>query len=218
MLQEDSFSISPGGRTIILGPNGAGKSLLLRVCHGLLHPDKGSVTWAEPDRAHVRHRQAMVFQRPVMLRRSVRENLDYPLKLRRVPAAERQPRVEAALQMSGLSGRSEQQATSLSIGEQQRLALARAKVLDPEVLFLDEPTASLDPAATGEIERMIASFDEAGVKIVMTTHDLAQARRLAGEVMFLHGGQLLERGEASAFFASPDTEEARAYLEGRLLW
>jgi tungstate transport system ATP-binding protein len=200
--------------TVVLGPNGAGKSLFLRLLHGLIPATSGRIRWAgDPAQA-----QAMVFQRPVMLRRSVVANLAYPLRLLRLPRAERARRVEEALSMSGLAALADRHARLLSGGEQQRLALARAWVRRPEVLFLDEPTANLDPAATRSVEAMVARVQEAGTKVLMTTHDLGQARRLAEEVLFLHRGRLLEQAPAERFFAGPATAEARAFVRGELLW
>jgi tungstate transport system ATP-binding protein len=160
----------------------------------------------------------MVFQRPVLLRRSVLANLLYPLRLAGLPPAMQAARAEAALAMVGLSGLAGRPARLLSGGEQQRLALARAAALRPEVLFLDEPCASLDPAATHAVEEIIARIAATGTKIVMTTHDLAQARRLAGEVLFLHRGRLLEQAPADAFFAGPASPDAAAFLRGELVW
>ncbi|HXQ39907.1 MAG TPA: ATP-binding cassette domain-containing protein [Candidatus Udaeobacter sp.] len=212
------LDLAAGPRTVILGPNGAGKSLLLRLCHGLLAPSAGSINWRGPAANEARARQAMVFQRPVLLRRSAAANVDYALKVRGLGRGERRARVAAALARTGLSGRARQPARDLSIGEQQRLALARAWASEPELLFLDEPTASLDPAATHAVEAVIEAMHQAGCKIVMTTHDLGQARRVADEILFLHRGRILERQEAARFFDHPATEEAAAFLAGRLKW
>jgi len=213
-----STVLEAGPRTVILGPNGAGKSLLLRLCHGLLAPSEGRVTWSGPNlgAAWLRRRQAMVFQHPVLLRRSARANITYALALAGVPRRERARQAEQALAHLGLGALADRPARVLSGGERQRLALARAWALRPEVLFLDEPTASLDPAATRAVETALAAFDD--TKIVMTTHDLGQARRLAGEIMFLHRGRLLEQRPAAEFFARPQSAEARAYIAGELLW
>jgi tungstate transport system ATP-binding protein len=213
-----SLRVEAGPKTVILGPNGAGKSLLLRVCHGLIAPGEGSVRWLGPQAARHRRRQAMVFQDPVMLRRSVRANVAYALRLRRVPRAEREARVALVLERTGLAALAAAAAPVLSGGEQQRLALARAWALEPEILFLDEPTASLDPGATAAVERIIEDVHEGGCKIVMTTHDMGQARRLADEVVFLHDGRIEERAPAETFFERPQSETAAAFLEGRLLW
>lgn len=207
-----------GLRTVILGPNGAGKSLLLRLCHGLIVPSAGRITWAAPPDVHVQYHQAMVFQRPILLRRSVEANIAYPLRLRGIGARERSERVGEALARAGLSALANQPARRLSGGEQQRLAIARAWVMRPEVLFLDEPTANLDPAAARAIERLIDSVHDSGAKIVLTTHDLGLARRLADEVLFMHHGRLRERAQAADFFTKPDTAEAEAFLKGDLTW
>ena len=209
-----SLTIEGGSPSIIIGPNGAGKSVLLRLLHGLLAPSAGRVLWA----GEAARRQAMVFQRPVLLRRSVLANAVYPLKLAGVAAAEREPRARAALEMVGLAALADRPARRLSGGEQQRLALARAAALSPEVLFLDEPCASLDPAATRAVEEIVAKLVMRGTKIVMTTQDLGQARRLAGEVLFLNRGSLREQRPAEAFFNQPATPEAAAFLRGELVW
>jgi len=218
LLRDISFTLTPGPCTVVLGPNGAGKSLLLRLCHGLIEPTQGRILWRGPEAPQAAERQAMVFQRPVLLRRSVTANIAYALKLRGVPKDERAARVRQVLEMTGLMPLSDRFARVLSGGEQQRLALARAWATQPEVLFLDEPTANLDPAATRIIENIIKVFRDAGTKIVMTTHDLAQARRLADEVLFLHHGRLIESSPANRFFDQPATSEARAYIRGELLW
>jgi tungstate transport system ATP-binding protein len=213
-----TFTLGAGTRTIIMGPNGAGKSLTLRLCHGLLRPTSGRVGWAAPDSDGAVKRHALVFQRPVMLRRTARANLVHALSVAGVPRADRQARADAALDHFGLAGLAGRPARLLSGGEQQRLAIARAWALRPQVMFLDEPTSSLDPAATKAIEEMIETIHADGVKIVMTTHDLGQARRLADEILFLHHGRLLEQTPAGQFFAEPQTEEARAFIRGELLW
>ena len=199
---------------VILGANGAGKSVLLRTLHGLIAPTRGAVTWGG---SSVRPRdQAMVFQRPVLLRRSALENVKYALAVSGAPAAAREPRAREALARVGLGHFAGRAARVLSGGEQQRLALARAWALQPRVLFMDEPTASLDPAAAAEIERVIGEIRAAGTAIVLTTHHLGFARRVASEIVFLHLGRVTERTPAAEFFASPRSTEARSYLEGEL--
>lgn len=215
LLKDVNLAIEAGGRTIVLGANGAGKSLMLRVCHGLIAPTKGEVAWQKPDAGL---KQAMVFQRPVMLRRSVIANVEYPLKLRGMARAERRERAIEMLARVGLSRFASHAAWVLSGGEQQRLALARAWGIAPEVLFLDEPTASLDPASTHVIEDVIAAMHDEGTTIVMTTHDLGQARRLADRVLFMHRGRILEDAPAERFFAEPRNDLARSFLKGELLW
>ena len=204
--------LEPGLRTVVLGPNGAGKSVLLRTLHGLIAPTAGTVSWSRPVR------QAMVFQRPVMLRRSALANLRYALAVNGVTEPERTSRATAALARVGLEKIADRPARVLSGGEQQRLALARAWALEPEILFLDEPTASLDPGATAEVERVIASIAAEGTRLVMTTHNLGQARRLADEIVFIHAGRAAERTAADRFFDQPASNEARLFLQGELPW
>ncbi|MFQ5533401.1 MAG: ATP-binding cassette domain-containing protein [Sphingomonadales bacterium] len=216
LIDEISLQLDAGPMTLLLGPNGAGKSLLLRLCHGLVNPTSGSIQWRGPGGAQSNRAQAMVFQRPVMLRRSARGNLIYALAVSGWSRRDRGERVERMLERAGLEDIADRSAWVLSGGEQQRLALARAWIMEPQVLFLDEPTANLDPAATRAVEGMIRAIHEAGTKIVMTTHDLGQARRLADEVMFIYQGAITERAAANTFFAGPTTSEAAAYVEGRL--
>jgi len=208
-----SLQIEAGPSTIILGANGAGKSVLMRLMHGLLAPSAGRISWSGPE---PRRKQAMVFQRPVMLRRSAFQNVLYALQVARAADAERV--AKEALAEVGLSHVAHRPARILSFGEQQRLALARAWALHPEVLFLDEPTASLDPTATREIEAVIRAFDGSGTKIVMATHNLGQARRLGDEVIYLHQGRVVERAPVERFFAQPATPEAAAFIRGELPW
>ena len=194
------------GRTAILGPNGAGKSTLLRLMHGLLHPSAGRVVWPAA------LTQAMVFQRPVMLRATVLANIEYGLSLQGLAGAERRTKALAALARVGLPELADRQARRLSGGEQQRVALARAWALEPQVLFLDEPTASLDPASSREVERIIVEIAAGGTRIVITTHNLGQARRLAEEVVYLEGGRLVEQTPAAVFFSQPQTQAASAFI------
>ena len=196
----------------------AGKSLLLRLCHGLLQPSAGTITWAGAAPETARRCQAMVFQRPVLLRRSTAANITYVLRLQGIPRRQRRAMVTETLEQAGLLPLAARPARVLSGGEQQRLALARAWALKPQVLFLDEPTASLDPAATRAVEALLDRIHHTGTKIIMTTHDLGQARRLADEVLFLHHGRLVEYAPATAFFSNPQSKEAAAFLEGKLLW
>jgi tungstate transport system ATP-binding protein len=212
------LALAPGTLTVLLGPNGAGKSLTLRLLHGLLEPLAGTVRWAgRAGDAAVRRRQAMVFQKPVLLRRSTAANLDYVLKLAGLEGSARRARLAALLELGGLGPLARTPARLLSGGEQQRLALVRALALKPELLFLDEPTASLDPTATLAIEGLIGEARRRGATVLMVTHDLGQARRLADEVAFLHRGRVVERGPAGAFFDRPRSAEARAFVGGRLV-
>src|SRR3954464_13852830 len=211
-----SLELHAGPSTILLGANGGGKSLLMRLMHGLLAPSSGRIWWSDSDAARLRRLQSMVFQRPVLLRRSALDNVRYALRV--VGAAEVHRRAREALMEVGLAHAADQPARTLSGGEQQRLALARAWALHPEVLFLDEPTANLDPAAVREIETVIKAFDAAGTKIVMATHNLGQARRVGDEVIYLQAGRVMERATIEQFFARPASAEAAAFMKGELPW
>jgi tungstate transport system ATP-binding protein len=218
ILKPLTLAIDAGPSTIILGANGAGKSVLMRLMHGLLEPSAGRVAWRERDPQRVRRAQAMVFQRPVLLRRSALDNVLYALELADAPGAERRSLALEALDSVGLAHVAQRPARTLSGGEQQRVALARAWALHPEVLFLDEPTANLDPGAAREIENVIRAFDAAGTKIVMATHNLGQARRVGDEVLFIHEGRLAERAPVAKFFAQPASAEAAAFIKGEVPW
>lgn len=208
------LEIAGGPPTLLLGPNGSGKTTLLKLAMGLITPTAGSITYGGRD-SPAPGTRAFVFQKPMMLRRTVAANVAFALK-----AAGRRPdRLEIIRLLAevGLEGMDDRPARRLSGGEQQRLALARALARDPEVLFLDEPTASLDPASTKAVEDIVARVAKSGVKIVMTTHDLGQARRLASEVVFLAKGRLVERAPVEAFFTKPATDEARRFVAGELV-
>ncbi|MEM6668005.1 MAG: ATP-binding cassette domain-containing protein [Pseudomonadota bacterium] len=218
LIDDLNLSIGSGRRTVLMGPNGAGKSLTLRLLQGAIAPDKGVVTaGGRPLDASNRKRIGLVLQRPILLRRSVRANLDHALRAQRVAASARRDQIEELLTLAGLEHRADAPARGLSGGEQQRLSIVRALAAEPDVLLLDEPTASLDPHATQSIERLIDQTTEAGVKVVLVTHDCGQARRLADEVLFLHQGRLAEHTPAATFFKNPVSEPARAYLAGRLV-
>jgi tungstate transport system ATP-binding protein len=209
------LDVAPRSLTVVMGPNGAGKSLLLRLLHGLIEPTSGGVYWGgRPMCESLRRRQAMVFQRPVLLRRSVSANIRFFLRLRGIDSRER---AQEALEEVGLADRGSQPARVLSGGEQQRLALARALALEPQVLFLDEPTANLDPFSMAAIESIISRTHDRGTKIIMVTHDLGQARRLADDVIFLNRGRLVEHSPADRFFEYPSSTQARDYLAGRIV-
>jgi tungstate transport system ATP-binding protein len=204
--------------SVIMGANGAGKSLLLRLMHGLIAPTMGEILWGGiPMNDRIRQRQGMVFQKPVLLRRTARGNITHALALRGVPRSERGPRAHQALKLAGLEHHAFTVARVLSGGEQQRLCLARALSLDPDILFLDEPTTNLDPASILAIERQLIQAQERGIKVIMVTHDLGQARRLAQEIIFMHQGQVLEHQRASGFFRGPDTDVGRAFIAGELV-
>ena len=209
LLEGADLVIGRGSPNILIGPNGAGKTTLLKLAMGLIEPTSGRVV-APPNL-----RKAFVFQKPVMLRRSVADNVAFALAACGRPAD--RAAIVGLLRRVKLDGLQDRPARKLSGGEQQRLALARALARAPDILFLDEPTASLDPAQTRLIEGIIGEVASVGVGIVMATHDIAEARRVAGDVVMLVRGRIVERGPARAFFARPSTEAARRFLAGELL-
>ncbi len=212
-----NLTLRPGRRVAIMGPNGAGKSLLLRLMHGLLTPADGGVLWqGRRLDAAARAAQAMVFQRPVLLRRSVLGNLSFALRARGVPRHLRPARAEEALARARLTGLARSPARRLSGGEQQRLALAMALAGRPWVLFLDEPTASLDPASTHAVEEMLAEAHAQGVTTVTVTHDAGQARRVGDDLVFLQAGRVAEAGPVASLLDAPRSGPLRAWTEGRL--
>lgn len=216
MLDRVTLTIAAGAPTVLIGPNGAGKTTLLRAAMGLVAPVRGTVTWQ--GRGHVPPvRRAIVFQRPTMLRRTTSANIRYALRAARIARGGHDEAIERLLALVGLSRAADRPARRLSAGEQQRLALARALAREPDVLFLDEPTASLDPASTMAIEDIIRAVSQRGIKVVLSTHDLGEARRLAGEIVLLHRGRVVEAAAASDFFESPSTDEARRFVAGELL-
>lgn len=219
LLNDVSISVAArSGITVLLGPNGAGKSLLVRVLADLVRPDQGIVTWAgsQPDRQRS-NRIGFVFQKPVLLQRSVEANISYALAVSGTPRAARARRVAAALATARLTHLAGQPAWLLSGGEQQKLALARARACHPEMLILDEPSSNLDPASTAAIEQALVNERDAGTSILFITHDIAQARRLADRVILMNKGSIIETNGAAIFFACPQTTEARTFLKGDLL-
>ncbi len=213
LLDVEYLEITAGGPTVFLGPNGAGKSLFLRLLHGLIQPTSGTIRFRNTQLDPASRRgQAMVFQNPVLLRRSVAANIEYALKVHDVKRAKRRGKVQQLLAQSGLSGQGGQSARTLSGGEQQRLAFVRAMAGDPDILFLDEPTSSLDPQASGEIENMITQATNAGTKIVLVTHDLGLARRTSVEIVFLSEGRVCEKTSCENFFQRPSSPEGRTFL------
>jgi tungstate transport system ATP-binding protein len=216
ILDSLSLALAAGPPTVLVGPNGAGKTTLIRLAMGLIAPTRGRVTWGGRENV-TPTRRAIVFQRPVMLRRSAAGNVRYALAVADVPRVARAARTDELLTLVGLTGLGDRPARKLSGGEQQRLALARALAKEPRVLFLDEPTASLDPAATKAIEDVIRAVTMRGIKVVMSTHDLGEAKRLGGEIVLMHRGRVIESSPAETFFSAPKTEEGRRFIDGELL-
>ena len=215
LIEDVSFTLNGRGITAVMGANGAGKSLLMRLLHGLLTPTSGRITWGGQSMSEtVRTRQAMVFQRPTMLRRSAADNLRFVLS--HLPRAQRDARTAALIREAKLEHAAATPARLLSGGEQQRLAIARARATEPEVLFLDEPAASLDPTAAHAVEDFIKDIHNDGIKVILITHDVGQAKRIADDVLFVHRGRVIEQATAGEFFKRPATAAACAYLDGRL--
>ena len=210
------LDIDGEGITALIGPNGAGKTVLLRVLAGLQEPDGGAISWKGS--AHPANGIAMVFQNPVLLRSSVLHNAGLGLKPFALGCMEAKRRTLEALERVGLAHRAADSARLLSGGERQRLALARAWAMRPRLLMLDEPTAALDPSATDAVERIIREIRTDGTRILMTTHNLGQAMRIADDIVFLDGGRVIERAPSSRFFTQPQSTEARLFIQGELPW
>ncbi|AGI71094.1 ABC transporter ATP-binding protein [Octadecabacter arcticus 238] len=205
--------LDPSGPTILIGPNGSGKTTLLRVLHGLERVNTGHVGWTRNDPS----RHAFVFQSPIVMRRSVAENLAYPLRLLNTPKQEIKQAVDDWLQRTGLTAVRNSPAPRLSGGERQKLAIARALIRKPDVLFLDEPCANLDGYATREIEALLHEAAANGTHLIMATHDMGQARRLAHGLLFMLDGKIHEVGSAADLFAAPSTDELSAFLRGDIV-
>jgi len=216
ILDRISLVFEPGAPTVLIGPNGSGKTTLLRAAMGLVPVSRGRITWAGRG-ASPPTRRAILLQRPVMLRRTAAGNIRYALGAAHVPRSKHDQRITELLSLVGLKELPRRPARRLSGGEQQRLALARALARDPAVLFLDEPTASLDPYATKVIEDVVRAVAACGVKVVMSTHDLGQAKRVGSTIVLLHRGRLVETGPTAEFLANPRTHEARQFIAGELL-
>lgn len=216
ILNDITLTLEQEGITIVMGPNGSGKTTLMRLMHGLERPKSGKLQWATTNEI-ARSKQSFVFQTPIMMRRRVRENLLYPLKLRSKATDELNKLVEHWLLEAGLEDKTNIAAHFLSGGERQKLAIARAMITEPSVLFLDEPTTNLDGQSTREIETLLKKVQSTGTCIVLSTHDIGQAKRLADKVIFLNHGRLCEFSTADSFFASPDSKVAQAYLDGEIV-
>ena len=204
------------GLTIVFGPNGSGKTSLLRLMHGLERPSSGTLNWNSPE-GDIFRRQSFVFQTPIMMHRTVLENVAYPLRIRGVSRRDAGRKAKQSIQKIGLETGLERRATSLSGGEKQKLAIARALVTEPEILFLDEPTTNLDGQSVRDIEAVIKAIAEEGTRIMMATHDMAQARRLGDDAVFLYRGLVHEMGPAAMVLQKPATAEAQAFIRGEIL-
>jgi len=216
LLGPVDLTLGSGGITMIVGPNGSGKTTLLRVMHGVERLSAGHAIWAVLQ-YEAQHHQAFVFQSPIMLRRSVAANLRYPLALKGASRADQDAAVAHWAARIGLSDALDTPAPRLSGGERQKLALARALIAKPQVLFLDEPCASLDGAATLAIEALLTQARDDGVRIVMATHDMGQARRLADDALFVLGGAIAQAGPRNQFFDAPGHPALASFLNGDIV-
>lgn len=210
-LNRTNLKVYANKTTVILGPNGAGKSILLKICHGLLEPSSGVIVMGEDA-----SKSAMVFPKPVLLRRTVLQNMTYILGLEGIKKSEQDKVAIDALAEFSMHSLSDRPARSLSSGEKQRLSLIRALLLKPDILYLDEPTANLDPNATRILEDMIGRSRINNMTIVMASHDLMQARRIAEKIIYIENGSVVETANANEFFESPKSEQAQKFIEGRL--
>lgn len=211
-----NFKLDGSGCSIVMGPNGAGKTTFLRTMHGLIRPSKGKVDWSVPAKEAYK-KQSFVFQTPRIMRRSVMENLIYPLLVRGKNKKLAMKEGEYWLEKTGLSKLIHQPAMKLSGGEKQKLSVARALITQPEVLFLDEPSASLDGASTLSVENLLKEALDNKTRIIMATHDLGQARRLGDQILFMYKGQIHEVATGDVFFANPKTSEAQRFLNGEIV-
>ena len=215
-----SLDLNSDGITIIMGFNGAGKSTLLKLLSNLLTPDSGTITWAGNAvlSKSLKLAQTIVLQKPVMLRRSVRENLKFVLKKREgsdnkgVNSIDK--KIMSLLELVNLENLADRSARSLSLGEQQRLSVIRSLALNPSIVYFDEPTSGLDPLSTKIIEDVIRQGGETGIKMVVVTHSVSQAKRLGDDIIFMHNGKVIEQESANAFFNSPKSKEAKSFLSG----
>ena len=217
LIKNIDLELNTSGNTIVLGHNGAGKSLFLKLLHGVISPTKGKIRWNVNKPATNQYWRTLLLQKPTFFQRSVRYNLEFVLHVANIPISERQDLFQQALEVCGLNELSERNTNSLSGGQQQRLSLARAWVLQPDVLLLDEPTVALDPPAALVFENILQQFKQTHTKVLMTTHDLAQAKRLADDIIFIDKGEVIEQKDAAEFFTAPNSAAAQNFLQGKLL-
>ncbi len=216
ILDGIGLTLGPTGMTIIMGPNGSGKTTLLRLLNGLERLRSGHIQWG-CDAGEARKRQAFVFQIPILMRRTVLDNIAYPLKVRGEDQSAAREAAKHWANEVGLGKKCSLEAQYLSGGERQKLAIARALITEPDLLSLDEPTTNLDGISTREIEALLQRARDKGERLIMTTHDVGQAKRLATEVVFINRGKICEHTTAEEFFISPQTPEAQAYLRGDIV-
>jgi len=215
ILDKINCKIKSNSITAVLGPNGAGKSIFLQTINGLISIQSGRLTFNSMEKnQEIRKQQALVFQNPVLLRRTVMANMQFVLNLRN---RESNQLLKNILDKVGLEGYEKKSARLLSGGEKQRLSMARALIVNPNLLLLDEPTANLDPYSLNLIEDLVLEENSIGKTVIFTTHDMSQAKRLATDVIFLNKGKVLEQTVSKTFFKSPKTLEAQKYINGEIL-
>lgn len=216
LIRDFNLEIATSDTSIILGHNGSGKSLLLKLLHGVINPSHGKIRWNQHTPSSKQYWRTFLLQRPTFFKQSIEFNIKFVLQIAGVDKSEHNQRCDHALEICGLTHLRQRNTHSLSGGELQKVSLARAWVLKPSVVLLDEPTVALDPPSVISFEKIIQQFEKSGTKIIMTTHDLAQAKRLAKEVIFIHQGSMIEHTDAAHFFAGPQSIEAQSFIRGEL--
>jgi tungstate transport system ATP-binding protein len=215
LLKEISFNVKKNNILSIVGPNGSGKTSLLKALHGIYKLSSGSISWGDCSINEIKKMQAMIFQNPLLLKRSVKDNITYVLKIRNNTKSEILNKTNEALNLCNINELQNQQAHTLSGGEKQKLAIARAWVLDPNILFLDEPTLNLDPPSVYEIEELIINMHAKNTFVIFSSHDLRQVRKLSKEIVFLYDGKLIEKTKSKKFFESAESDLAKSFLQTR---
>jgi len=216
LIRNFSLEINKPGVSVILGHNGAGKSLLLKLLHGVIHPSSGVVRWDQHAPHINQYWRTYLLQRPTFFNQSIEFNIEFVLRIAGIQKSKHKQRCQDALDACGLTHLRQRNTSSLSGGELQKVSLARAWVLHPSVILLDEPTVALDPPSVISFEKIIKQFESSGTKIIMTTHDLTQANRLANEVIFIDKGEMIEQSDAGSFFAGPSSNQAQRFISGEL--
>ncbi|MDW3095659.1 MAG: ATP-binding cassette domain-containing protein [Gammaproteobacteria bacterium] len=217
LIKNVSLEITSPGTTVILGHNGSGKSLLLKLMHGVINPSSGQITWNNNHPNTNQFWRTFLLQRPTFFKQSVLSNVEFVLRIANTPKSEYKTRCQQALEICGLSKLADRNTHSLSGGELQKLSLARAWVLEPSVVLLDEPTVALDPPSVLGFENIIQQFKQSNTKVIMTTHDLSQAKRLADEIVFIDSGKVVEKSSAEKFFSGPESSQAQNFICGELV-
>ncbi len=217
LIKNVNLKIASTGSTVILGHNGSGKSLLLKLMHGVITPSSGQITWNNSSSNTNPYWRTFLLQRPTFFKQSVRYNVEFVLRIANTPKSEYKLRCQQALEICGLSNLADRNTHSLSGGELQKLSLARAWVLNPSVVLLDEPTVALDPPSVLGFENIIQQPKQTDTKVIMTTHDLSQAKRLADEIVFIDSGKVVEQLPAEIFFSGPVSNQAQNFISGELI-